>query len=131
MEESKKSNKKVLIGVVALVLVAAVLCAVYFLARPQATAGAKNVTIEVVNGAGESTVYDVKTDAEFLHGAMDDANGLTYEITDGMVMTVNGETHNWSEDGTYWAIFVNGDYGQFGVDEQVVTDGDAYSFQAN
>ncbi len=130
MEESKKSNKGLVIGVIALVAVAAVLAIVYFVARPKAAEGSKAVTIEVVNKAGESTVYNVKTDAEFLRGAMDEAKGLTYDGSESeygfYVESVNGEVADYSVDGSYWSIYVNGEYGMYGIDQQVVNDGDAF-----
>ncbi len=130
MEESKKTNKGVLIGVIALVAVAIVVAIVYFVARPKTVEGSKAVTIEVVNKAGESTVYSLKTDAEFLRGAMDEAEGLTYDGSEGdygyFVESVNGEVADYSVDGSYWSIYVNGEYGMYGIDQQVVTDGDAF-----
>ena len=30
---------------------------------------------------------------------------------------------------TYWAIYVNGDYSQYGADSQPVNDGDAYALR--
>ena len=30
---------------------------------------------------------------------------------------------------TYWAIYVNGEYGQYGADSQPVNDGDEYALK--
>ena len=93
--------------------------------------GSKNIVIEVKDSEGNVTSYEVTTDAEFLRQAMDEAEGLTYEGTDSdygmMVEVVNGEQAIYSEDNAYWAFYVNGEYGQYGVDSQPVTDGDTYS----
>ena len=35
---------------------------------------------------------------------------------------------DYAEDGAYWAIYVNGAYGEYGADSQPVADGDAFSF---
>ena len=62
---------------------------------------------------------------------MDEAEGLTYEGSDSeygmMVEVVNGEQAIYAEDNAYWAFYVNGEYGNYGVDSQPVTDGDTYS----
>ena len=130
MEESKKTNKGVLIGVIALVCVAVIVAIVYFVARPKTQEGSKAITIDVVNKAGDSKVYTLKTDAEFLRGAMDEAEGLTYDGSESeygfYVESVNGEVADYSVDGSYWSIYVNGEYGMYGIDQQVVTDGDAF-----
>lgn len=93
--------------------------------------GSKNIVIEVKDSEGNVTSYEVVTDAEFLRQAMDEAEGLTYDGTDSeygmMVEVVNGEQAIYSEDNAYWAFYVNGEYGNYGIDSQPVTDGDTYS----
>lgn len=100
-------------------------------AAAESAEGSKNIVIEVKDSEGNVTTYEVTTDAEFLRQAMDEAEGLTYEGTDSdygmMVEVVNGEQAIYSEDNAYWAFYVNGEYGQYGVDSQPVTDGDTYS----
>lgn len=123
-------KSKKIIGVVAFILLAAALVLAYIAFRPTASAGDKSITIEVVNSSQETTSYDVDTDAEFLRQAMDEADGLTYSGTEGdygiMLSTVNGETADYNVDGAYWSIMVNGEYGNYGIDEQPITDGDVY-----
>jgi cytoskeletal protein RodZ len=96
-----------------------------------AAEGSKNIIIEVKDSEGNVTTYEVTTDAEFLRQAMDEAEGLTYEGTDSeygmMVEVVNGEQAIYAEDNAYWAFYVNGEYGNYGIDSQPVTDGDTYS----
>lgn len=131
MKETKKWNKKVLAGVVALVAAIAVLAAVFFAFREKPVAGSKSVTIEVVNKAQETTSYTVKTDAEYLRQAMEETEGLTFSGTESeygmMVETVNGETADYNTDGAYWAFYVNGDYCNYGIDTQPVEDGDTFT----
>ena len=95
-----------------------------------ATVVKKNITIEVVNSSEKSTVYDVSTEAEFLRGAMDDAEGLEYSGEEGaygmMVKTVNGELADYNTNGAYWAFNVNGEYCNHGIDTQPVNDGDEF-----
>lgn len=122
--------KKVLAAAVLLLLVAA-LAAVYAAFGAKPVAGSKNVTISVVNSKAETTTYSLKTDAEYLRQAMDEAEGLTYSGTEGayglMIDTVNGETADYSVDASYWSFNVNGEYCNYGIDQQPVNDGDAFS----
>lgn len=131
MENAKKSNKKVVIGIIALVVLIAALAGVYFAFSAKPVAGSKAITIEVVNGAQESTVYDVQTDAEYLRQAMEEADGLTFSGTESefglMVDTVNGERADYTLDGAYWSFSVNGEYCNYGIDSQPVLDGDAFA----
>lgn len=131
--ENKKSKKGAVAGVIVLiVLIAAFLIAWKYL-KPETNAGAKTVTINVVNSEGETKEYVVKTDAEYLRQVMDEANGFTYEgvedATSFMVMTVNGETADWSVDQSYWGFFINGEYCNYGINEQPVADGDVFTIE--
>ena len=44
-----------------------------------------------------------------------------------MVTEVNGETAIYEENGAYWGFFVNGEYCNYGISDQPVNDGDAFS----
>ena len=133
MKENQKSNKKVIIGLVALAAVIAVLAVVYNVFRAKPVEGSKAITMEVVNKEKESKVYEVKTDAEYLKQAMEEAQGLTFEGEEsqyGMtIMSVNGETADYNTDGAYWSFYVNGEYCNYGVDSQPVMDGDKFLIQ--
>ena len=131
MAETKKSNnKKIALGVVALVVLVALFAGVYAMLAPKATAGAKTVTIEVIDNAQESIVYEVLTDAEYLRQAMDEAEGLSYSGTESeyglMIDTVNDLRADYTLDGAYWSFMVNGEYSNYGIDTQPVIDGDTY-----
>lgn len=120
-------KKKTLIITIAILLVlAAALTAAWLVWREKPAEGSKTITIEVVNKAGESTVYDLKTDAEYLRQAMEEAEGLEFTEEDGMVLTVNGESAVWETDGAYWGFYVNEGYCNYGIDTQPVADGDAF-----
>ena len=130
MEEKKKSNKKIILGVAVLAAVLILFVVLYLVFSPKAAGGAKDIVIEVVDDEGATISYDVKTDAEFLRGALDDAEGLTYDGTESeyglMIETVNGLCADYVENGAYWAIMVDGAYGDYGVDQQPVEDGVTY-----
>ena len=128
--QSKKSNKKVIIGAVALVAVIAVLAIVYAMFRGKPVEGSKAITIEVTGKAGDTKEYQLKTDAEYLRQAMEEADGLTFSGTESeygmMVDTVNGDVADYNADGAYWGFYVNGEYCNYGIDTQPVEDGDVF-----
>lgn len=132
--DKKKRNLLIGVGVFAALIVIALI--IFNMNKPQAqpevtNEGSKNIIIEVKDSEGNVTTYEVTTDAEFLRQAMDEAEGLTYDGSDSefgmMVEVVNGEQAIYAEDNAYWAFYVNGEYGQYGIDSQPVTDGDTYS----
>lgn len=131
-----KKKRNLLIGLAAFVALIAIVLVIFNNYKPQAqpevtNEGSKNIIIEVKDSEGNVTTYEVTTDAEFLRQAMDEAEGLTYDGSDSefgmMVEVVNGEQAIYAEDNAYWAFYVNGEYGQYGIDSQPVTDGDTYS----
>lgn len=129
-ENTGANNKKIVIGIVVLVILVAALLIIYNVAKPKATQGAKTVTIEVVDDQGASTSYELHTDAEYLRQAMEEADGLTFEGTESeygmMVSTVNGVTADFSENGSYWAFYSGDDYCEYGIDTQPINDGGTY-----
>lgn len=131
--ETKKSSKKIIIGVAVLVVLIAAFLIIFNVFREKPVAGSKDVTLEVFNQESQTTEYQVQTDAEFLRQAMEEAEGFTFDGEEGdygfTLYTINGETHNWNVDGSYWSIYVNGEYGQYGVDSQPVADGDVFRFE--
>ena len=126
-----KKNTKLILAVVALVVVIAALIGVYAATRPQTSQGAKTFTVEVVHADGSSKTFTYHTDEEYL-GAVLLAEGLIkgeegpYGLT---IYEVDGQRAVWEENGAYWAIFVNGEYGMTGVDTTPVHDGDAFGLE--
>lgn len=131
-QEKKKFNKKALLGVGILVVLIAVFAITYSVFREKPVDGSKSITIEVVNKAAQSTLYELETDALYLRQAMEEAaeEGLTFSGSEsdfGMyVDTVNGETADYSLNGSYWSFYVNDTYCNLGIDSQPVNDGDAF-----
>jgi hypothetical protein len=126
-----KKNTKLILGIVALVVVIAALLGVYLATRPETSQGAKTFTVEVVHADGGSKTFTYHTDEEFL-GVVLETEGLIkgemgpYGLT---IFEVDGELAVWEENGAYWAIFVNGEYGMTGVDTTPVNDGDAFKLE--
>ena len=125
----KTKLKRILAASVFALLIAA-LAITYAVFGEKAVSGSKTISITVVNSAAEETVYSVQTDALYLRQAMDECEGLTYSGSEGpyglMIDTVNGERAVYAENGAYWGFSVNGQYCNYGIDEQPVEDGDAF-----
>lgn len=114
---------------------AAALLALMVLTGALAACGGKDegkyhITVEVLDDQGEVKSYESSTDAEMLYDALLEIDGLTldgYESDYGYYITaVNGLTADYDKDGAYWSLYVNGEYGSFGVESQPVADGDTY-----
>lgn len=124
------SKSKKVIGVSAVVVLVALLVTVFFVFREAPVQGSKSVVIEVVNKAEETKEYSLKTDAEFLKQAMEEAEGLEFVGSEGpyglMVTEVNGELAEYNTNGAYWSFYVNDEYCNYGIDQQPVNDGDTF-----
>ena len=118
--------KKKIIGTAVAVILALAMVFVYLHFGEKTAEGSKNVTVEITSQSGEVTTYDVETDALYLVEVMEEIEALTFTIDDGMILTVNGETADYNVNGAYWALYVNGEYGNYGADRQPVTDGDVF-----
>lgn len=129
MTEQKKFNKKALLGVGILVVWIAIFAIIYSAFSAKPVEGSKSITIEIINKAQESTVYEVHTDVDYLRQAMDEAEGLEFSGTESQygltVETINGETTDFNN-GSYWSFYVNDAYCNYGIDTQPVMDGDAF-----
>ena len=134
-QEVRMKNQKLMIWVAGLLVAAAMMFGVYRVFGPKTTAGTKTVTVTVSPIQAEEKQYELKTDAETLSQVMDEltrTTDFTYEGSDSgyglFITSINGIVADYSTTGTYWAIYVNGEYGQLGADQQPVKDGDAFSF---
>ncbi len=131
----KNNTKKIVIGAVILAVLVCIFAFAWSKFGAKPVAGAKHITVEVVNSEGSTTGYELDTDAEFLRIAMDELHdqGFSYDGTDSeygiMISAINGETADYATDGAYWALYVNDEYGQYGCDSQPVTDGDKYTWK--
>jgi len=120
-------SKKALLGVVALVVVAAVLLGVYFASRPDTMEGAKALTITVVHGDGSEKVFDVRTDGEYLEQPLLE-NGIVEDNQTewGLyILTADGETADEAEQ-EWWCITKGGEALMTGASDTPVADGEAY-----
>ena len=133
----KENKRKIIIGGIVLVVLMTLFGIVYFMNRSVPQTGSKNIVVEVTKESGATEEYKLSTDAEYLRIAMDElvanGSGFSYDGTDGeygiMIEYINGERASYMEDNAYWALYVNGEYGQNGCDTQPVMDGDVYAWK--
>ena len=93
--------------------------------------GAVSFTFTVVNGEGKEITVTINTDKETVGEALTDLGLISGEDSEYglMVDTVNGETWNYAESGKYWALYIDGEYANTGVDSTPVTAGSNYTFK--
>ena len=102
-------NKKLIVAVIVLVVVAAVLMGVYLATRPDPQEGMKDVGIKIVyeDGSVRSELY--YTDAEYLSELLLEKElvpGYTSEEYGFTIESVDGIALDWNTDGAYWALYV-------------------------
>lgn len=120
-------QKKIILGVVALVAVVALLLGVYFATRPEAVDGAKALTITVVHGDGSEKVFDVHTDSENLEGALLENDIVEDNQTEwGLyILTADGETADESQQ-QWWCVTKGGEMLTTGATDTMIADGESY-----
>ena len=127
MNEQKKSNKKILLAVAALVVAVAVLLGVYFVNSPATQAGGKTIAVQVVLLEGEPSDYTIQTDEEYLRGALESIDLIEGSESEyGLfVTTVNGVTVDDSKQ-QWWCFTQDGEMLMTGVDTTPIADGDHF-----
>lgn len=128
--ETRRNNKKIIAAAVILVVLIGAAAILYGIFKPRPAAGSKEITVTVVDDNGKETVYEHKTDAEYLRQALEEIEGLTVEGPEeeyGMyVKKVNGVYADYEETGAYWSFYVNDEYCNYSIEQQPVYDGDAF-----
>ena len=128
-------KKKTVMIAAAAVITVIVLGLIYVLSRPKPAAAVnKHVVLEVKDDTGAVKSYSADTNAAYLVNLMDElksSSDFTYEAQNGdyglYIISVNGLTADYNVNQAYWSVYVNGQYGSYGVSEQPVTDGDTYT----
>lgn len=128
-EQKKTSNKKIIIGVVCVILLAAAMYGIWRLNGPQtkAVAGAKAITVQVVHKDGSSKDFELHTNQEFLGRALvEDKIVEDNQSAYGLyILTVDGETADENNQ-EWWQVTRNGEYLTTGADETPIADGEHY-----
>lgn len=128
--EQKRNNKKTLLYAgIAIVLVAliAVFAIVYSNSNKPVAVGSKSITVQIVTGESETVTKTIRTDAEFLRGALEQENLVQGDESEfGLfVKTVNGVTADESQQ-QWWCFTKSGEMLNTGVDSTPIADGDTF-----
>lgn len=128
-EQKKASNKKIIIGVICVILLAVAMYLVWRLNGPQtqAVAGAKAVTVQVTHKDGSTKDFTLHTNQEFLGRALvEDEVVEDNQSAYGLyILTVDGETADENNQ-EWWQITKNGESLMTGADETPIADGEHY-----
>lgn len=122
-----KQKKKILILVLSAILLIAALCTVYFLTRPKTDDQAKTITVQVVFSETENKEYAIKTNEEFLRGALEQEKLIGGNESKGglFVITVADVTADESKQ-QWWCFTKSGESLMEGVDTIAISDGDHF-----
>lgn len=127
MQKVPSKSKRTMLAVVALLALVAVFSLTYFTLRPQPKTGGKTVYVEIVKSQGETILFEIKTDAEYLRQAMEEQDliqgeegsyGLFVKTVDGV--TVDDGKQEW------WCFTKGGEMLMTSVDATPIYDGDRY-----
>lgn len=127
MSTEASNKKRILIAAIALVAVIAIAVGVFFLTRPETNPNLKEITVTVVHKDRTEEVFNIRTEQEFLRGALDDEKLIAVDESGTFVTTVDG----YKADDTareWWNIKVNGADAMTGVNEIAINDGDQIKF---
>lgn len=126
--EKKPINKKVIAAVVAIVVLVAAAIGCWIAFGPKTSEGAKTIKVQVVHADKSTKDFTYKTDAQYLAEVLQENKLIEGEDSEyGLfITTVDGEKADYNTDGSYWSIYVNNEYGQYGADQQPVNDGDTF-----
>ena len=127
----KMEKKTGVVLAVLLLLVAAAVSARVFLS-PKVQQGVKTITVTVEHLEGEAKTFTHSTDSEYLRGAMEEMGIIEgKESAYGLWVTaIDGETADESKQ-QWWGYSVNGEVSTYGVDSQMIADGDVFTFTLN
>ena len=101
-----------------------------YLENTELGTGAVTFTLEV-KAEDKTVVFTVNTDKEILSDALLEVDLIKGEdSTYGLYLThVNGMIADYDTDGTYWAIYENGEYAMTGIDGIVIASGATYTLE--
>ena len=95
--------------------------------------GSKTITFTVEHIDGVKVVFTIKTDKAMLADAL-----MEHELLEGedgpygiYVKKINGITHDYDKDYTYWSLYIGDDYAMTGADATEIENGASYTFKAS
>ena len=93
--------------------------------------GKTTFTFSAVYEDGSQDSYEIHTDKTVLSDALDENGLITPENGPYgyYAKAVNGVEAIYEKTGTYWALYVNGEYAVKGVSETEIVEGASYTFK--
>ncbi len=120
-------NKRLILGLsIGLVVLIALFSALFILNRPDTEEGSKQIGVTVVFADKSEKEYTIKTNAEYLADALLEEKIIEEKSKDGMYTVIAGERADYTLDGSWWCLSVNGEMASVGINDQPVTDGENY-----
>lgn len=127
-----KKNKKLLVGVIVLVVAVAALALLYINLRPKTNdaGGKKEITVTVVYEDKSTKDFTIKTNEDWLRGALEQEKlikgsesewGLYVTVVDGVA--VDDSKNQW------WCFYLGDEMLSTGVDTTPVNDGDHFKIE--
>ena len=131
--ETKNNKNKIIAAVTVLVILMIAAFVLYMVYGQKPSPGSKSITISIVYMDGSRDDYELQTDEEYLLDAANELDELAIEgHMDGSyfyIDAINGVSADYTADGAYWAIYVDGTYGNYGIKDQPIEDGASYEIR--
>ncbi len=126
-----RTNTKRILSAVSLVVLMAVMALSMISCdkKEDAPTGTEvTITVQVTNDKGEMTPYTITTTETTLRGALEQEKLVEGEESEyGLyIKKVCGITADYDVDGSYWALYKNGEYLTNSVDAEPLEDGAVY-----
>lgn len=123
----KNNKSKALLVVGIFILLAAILSVVYTQLKPEPVKGSKQIIVEIIVPGEDSKEVTLNTDAQYLRQALEEANLIKGQEQDYglMIEEVDGRKVDPSKN-EWWMITKDGEMTDYGVDTQVIVDGDHF-----
>jgi len=92
--------------------------------------GATAFIFEVTDGDGNVSVWNVRTNETTVGDALVGVGLIEGDLSDfGLMVThVNGLRADFTEDGAWWAFYIDGEMAMVGVDSTDIEEGASYAF---
>jgi len=122
------NRKHLILAGIALLVTMVVMAVIYFSFTKHGDTYSKSITVEVTYPDLTSETMVIKTNAEYLRGALEEAKLIEGEESEyGLYVTkVNGVLADYETNGAYWGFSKDGEYLMTGIDTTVIADGEHY-----
>ncbi len=121
-------NKKLVVGLSALLVVLiAVFSVILITNRPETADGKKNIDVTIVYADKTTKDLDIDTDAEFLADALFEEGIITEtEYKSGFYTEIDGVKADYNVDKAWWCVTKDGEMTMVGMNELALASGDKY-----